>query len=199
MSGEPSLGGRTRPDRGRRRPRTSRWRHVAVVRLSSATRSARIGHDARPPLAVLDHQDATAQIDVRHAQPHRLTQPHPGAVQHQDRARAASRPRCSGLGGRVAAVEQATHLIVAEDVGHEHRLLDRRHRVLGNEARRIAATPEQAELAHDAELVAHRDGLAPRDARRPARHGLVERRRRVRPVLVRTKRTKPLRTNSARR
>jgi hypothetical protein len=71
--------------------------------------------------------------------------------------------------------QQGEHFFAAEDVRHEHRLPDRRHGVLGNKAARVAATAEQAQLAHDAELLAHRDGLAPLDPRRPSRHDLLQR------------------------
>lgn len=81
-------------------------------------------------------------------------------------------------------LDQGEHLVAAEDVGHEHRLLDRRDRVLGSERARIAAAPEQAQLPHGAELVAHRDGLAPFDARSPHRHGLLERHRTIAVLLA---------------
>ena len=66
------------------------------------------------------------------------------------------------------------HLVVAEDVGQEDRLLDRRQRVLRHVARRITATAIEAQLAHDAELVGDRDGLAAGDARAPSGYRVVE-------------------------
>ena len=122
---------------------------------------------------MLDHQGAALEIDIRHAQPHGLTEPHPRAVQHQDQGtqhRAADVPALVGSGGG----QQAAHLVVRKDVGEKDRFLDRCQRVLGHVACRITAPPMQAELADDPELVAHRDRLASGDPGNPAGYRLVE-------------------------
>ena len=65
-------------------------------------------------------------------------------------------------------------LVVAEDVGQEDRLLDRRQRVLRHVARRITATAIEAQLTHDAELVGDRDGLAAGDTGAPSCYRVIE-------------------------
>ena len=65
-------------------------------------------------------------------------------------------------------------LVVAEDVGQEDRLLDRRQRVLRHVARRITATAIEAQLTHDAELVGDRDGFAAGDTRGPSCYRVVK-------------------------
>ncbi len=72
--------------------------------------------------------------------------------------------------------QQPAHFVAGEDVGQEDRFLDRRQRVLGHVARRIAPAAEQAQLADHPELVAQRNRLAPGDARAPPCYGLFERR-----------------------
>ena len=121
-------------------------------------------------------QHGPAQIDVDQVQFSGLTQPHSGAVQHERERTQHRPPHVATLVPR-GSVHQGKHLFTAEDVGHKHRFLDRRHRVIGDEALRIAATTEQAQLAYHAELVAHRDGLAALDPRCPLRHRLVQRHR----------------------
>lgn len=70
--------------------------------------------------------------------------------------------------------QYATHFFVAEDIGQKDRYLDRRQRMLWYVARRITATPIEAKLAQDAELVGDRHGLAIGDARAPLPDRVVE-------------------------
>ena len=56
--------------------------------------------------------------------------------------------------------------------------------VLGNERAGVTAAAEQAQLAHDAELVADGNDLAALGARRPPRHDLLQRRRTVAAALT---------------
>src|SRR6516225_3128008 len=66
------------------------------------------------------------------------------------------------------------HIVVAEDVGQERRLLDGRKSMFRHVNRWIVAATEQAKLPHDAELVAQGDGLAPGGSRAPSRNRIAK-------------------------
>jgi hypothetical protein len=66
------------------------------------------------------------------------------------------------------------HLLMAEDVGQEHRFLDRRQRVFRHIARRIMAAAEQTKLSYYSELIAEGDGLASGDSGAPSCYRLIE-------------------------
>ena len=86
----------------------------------------------------------------------RTASPSRKPVQYSTRisVRSIEAPDEAALVGRGRGQDPA-HLVVAEDVGQEDRFLDRRQGVFRHMARRIAAAAVQAQLADDAELVAH--------------------------------------------
>ena len=107
------------------------------------------------------------------AQPDRLPQPQPGAIEHQDQGAQHRGPDETAIVG-AGRGQDAMHLVVGEDVGQEDLFLDRRQRVLRRVARWVTATAIEAQLAHYAELVGERDGFTAGDTRAPSCYRAVE-------------------------